>query len=75
MHHSTTDKKLGTLFEKLGFMETHFIDVREELTKKFDDKINQINEIMSITKSDMTNYTDKRIEFLDYGPAKQKVVN
>ena len=69
------DKKLGIIFEKLGFMETHFIDIREELTKKFEGKINSINEVMNITKIDMTNYIDKRIEILDFGPEKQAVVN
>ena len=75
MHHATMDKKLGIIFEKLGFMETHFIDIREELTKKFEGKINSINEVMNITKIDMTNYIDKRIENLDFGPEKQAVVN
>lgn len=36
--HATNDKSFGVLMEKMGYIETHFIDVRHELTKKFEDK-------------------------------------
>jgi hypothetical protein len=46
------------VLEKLGFMETHFIDVREELTKKFNAKYQEIDESLAATKLELSEYTD-----------------
>lgn len=69
------EKKIGTVLEKLGFMETHFIDVREELSKKFDAKYSELSTVINIMKHDMGDYTDGRIEQLDYGLAQRNLVN
>lgn len=57
-HHQQIDKKIGMVLEKLGFMETHFIDVREELTKKFNAKYQEIDESLAATKLELSEYTD-----------------
>ena len=62
------------VFEKLGFMETHFIDVREELSKKFNAKYQEINDQLASAKLELTEYTDSQIAELGFGPAQINLV-
>lgn len=39
-------------------METHFIDVREELKKNFNAKYQEIDESLAVTKLELSEYTD-----------------
>ena len=55
--------------EKMGYVETHFIDVRHELTKKINEKIEHVDEQLTNMKSDYETYTDERFDSLNYGEA------
>lgn len=36
LYHQFQDKKIGTVLEKLGLLETQLIDVKDDLTKKIE---------------------------------------
>lgn len=55
-------------------METHFIDVREELSKKFNAKYQEINDQLASAKLELTEYTDSQIAELGFGPAQINLV-
>lgn len=44
VHLGELDKNAAMMLEKLGFLQTHFVDVREELNMKFDTTFKKVED-------------------------------
>jgi uncharacterized phage infection (PIP) family protein YhgE len=73
-HLCNLDKSNAMLLEKMSFMETHFIDVREDLTKRLNEQVTALTDKITRTREEIGQETSEAISALGYGDSERSLV-
>ena len=74
-HLGNLDKSNAMLLEKMSFMETHFIDVREDLNKRLNEQVLALSDKISRTREEISEETRESITALGYGDNERSLVS
>jgi hypothetical protein len=73
-HLGNLDKSNAMLLEKMSFMETHFIDVREDLIKRLNEQVTALTDKITRTREEIGQETNDAISALGYGDNERSLV-